>query len=354
MNIKRMIPIFFLLLLVSCQEGVSDKPEVLNVKTEIVGYDFNETVKNFPGKVKAGSQAELSFRIAGPIKTVYVNAGSKVRKGQILAEIDPRDYSLQFAATEAEYNKIKNEAERVIALFKKNSVTENEYEKALYGLEQITAKYNLHKNSLEDTKLKAPYDGYINKIHYQPKETVGAGIPVVSMTGDMNLKVEIAITAQDYISKEKFQSFECSNELFEGKTFPLKFSGVDPKANLNQLHLLYMDVVTREGNALLTPGMIVNVTIKQKAETNQGLKVPIKALLNHEGKTYVWKLNRVDSTISRQEVSTDKIFGDGYACLMWGLEANDEVLVAGVHKVKEGQKVKPIQMQSKSNAGGIL
>lgn len=354
MKITRILPAFIILLLASCQEDVTDKPQVLNVKTEIVGNEVHESVKSFPGKVKAGFQSELSFRISGPVKAVYAKAGTKVKKGEILAEIDPRDYSLQFAATEAEYNQIKNEAERVIALFNKKSVTKNEYEKALYGLEQITAKYNLHKNALEDTKLIAPYDGFVNKIHYQPKETIGAGIPVVSIIGDRNLRVEVAITAKDYLLKNNLRIFECSNELFPGKSFPLKLSGIDPKANLNQLHLIYLDVATKEGNMLLTPGMVVNVTVKQTSENNQGINVPLRAIFNREGKTCIWKFNRSDSTVTLQEVSADKIFGDGYASILWGVEPNDEVIIAGVNKIKEGQKVKPIQTPSKTNEGGIL
>ena len=120
-------------------------------------------------------------------------AGNFVRKGQVLAQIDQRDYEIQLAATEAEYNQVKNEAERVIALYKKDVVTENQYYKAVHGLEQITAKYDSHKNALADTKLIAPYNGYVQKTYYSARETVGAGMPVVAMIGTATMEVEINI-----------------------------------------------------------------------------------------------------------------------------------------------------------------
>lgn len=60
----------------------------------------------------------------------------------MLAELDPTDYQVQLDATEAEYRQIKAEAERVIALYQENGTTPNTYDKAVYGLKQITSKYS--------------------------------------------------------------------------------------------------------------------------------------------------------------------------------------------------------------------
>jgi len=84
----------------------------------------------FPGKVKPASEVNLAFRISGPIAKIHVREGQFVRKGELLAEMDQRDYQLQLAATEAEYTQIKAEAERVIKLYEKQSVSENDYDKA--------------------------------------------------------------------------------------------------------------------------------------------------------------------------------------------------------------------------------
>ena len=78
----------------------------------------------YPGRVKAAADVDLAFRVAGPIIRIPVQVGSFVRKGEVIAEIDPRDYELQYKATEAEYKQIKSEAERVIELYNRKSVPE--------------------------------------------------------------------------------------------------------------------------------------------------------------------------------------------------------------------------------------
>ena len=105
-----------LLGLVACRSTApADKPAVV-VKTEPVQAWRLDMQTAYPGRIKAAADVDLSFRVAGPIFRMEAEEGKFVRKGEVLAEIDPRDYALQFSATEAEYKQVKAEAERVIEL----------------------------------------------------------------------------------------------------------------------------------------------------------------------------------------------------------------------------------------------
>ena len=75
-------------------------------------------------------------------------------------------------ATEAEYNQIKGEAQRVMALYQENGTTPNANDKARYGLEQIEAKYKNHRDQLEYTRMYAPFDGFVQKRLFDSHETV--------------------------------------------------------------------------------------------------------------------------------------------------------------------------------------
>ncbi|MDL2255930.1 efflux RND transporter periplasmic adaptor subunit [Parabacteroides sp. OttesenSCG-928-G06] len=210
----------------------------------------------FPGKVVAASDINLAFRISGPIAKVYVDAGRYVKKGQVLAEIDPRDYVVQLSATEAEYERIKSEAERVIALYEKGSIAPNDYDKAVYGLNQITAKREAHKNALADTKLCVPCDGYIQKRLFEPGETVSAGLPVLSMISAGTDEVEINIPSSDYIRRDQFDNFYCTVDIYQGETFPLELVGITQKANMNQLYTMRLRL-TGKGKNKPGPGMSI-------------------------------------------------------------------------------------------------
>ena len=178
-------------IILACSHKKADVKTIKTVKVDTVRVYGENNSAIFPGKVKAAADVNLSFRISGPVTKVHVNAGSYVKNGQVLAEIDLRDYAIQLSATEAEYKRVK--AERVIALYEKGSVAPNDYDKAVYGLNQITAKYEAHKNALADTKLCAPFDGYVQKRFFDAGETVGAGMPVISMISANIPEVEINI-----------------------------------------------------------------------------------------------------------------------------------------------------------------
>ncbi|MDR1356481.1 MAG: efflux RND transporter periplasmic adaptor subunit, partial [Tannerellaceae bacterium] len=190
----------------ACSHDKAGGDAVRTVKTAVaLGYGEAQRL-TFPGKVKAASDVNLAFRISGPIAKVYVEAGHYVRKGQVLAEMDSRDYALQLDATEAEYKQIRAEAERIMALYEKNGVTPNDYDKAVYGLKQITAKYEAHRNALADVRLCAPFDGYVQKCLFEANETVAAGTPVISMISDGLPEVEIFIPSSCFIRRDSFDS----------------------------------------------------------------------------------------------------------------------------------------------------
>ena len=353
---KRLIVANLLVALIisSCGSNGEQKEIVVNVKTDTVKVYGSGKSAAFPGRIKAGDDINLSFRIAGPIATINVSPGNYVRKGDVLAQIDPRDYQIQLAATEAEYSQIKNEAERIIKLYEKKGVTENDYYKAVYGLEQITAKYGSHKNALSDTKLVAPYDGYVQKTYYSANETVGAGMPVVSMIGISTMEVEINIPSIVYAKRDEIESFVCTSDIYPSKEYPLEIAGMNRKANLNELYTVYLNMKTPKGYPPLTPGMNVKVEVKYKSTMEDRFLVPINALISGKTGNSVWVYNADNGTINKREITTEGINNRGSAIVLTGLKNGEIVVSAGTSSLKEGQKVNPLKKQSETNIGGIL
>ena len=167
--------------LTSCNGSTQDAKGCQTVKIDTVISASGQSYLQYPGKVKAAQDISLAFRVSGTIQKIYVKDGARVQAGQLLAELDPTDYQVQLDATEAEYKQIKAEAERVMALYKDNGTTPSANDKAVYGLKQITAKYQHHKDQLGYTRLYAPFSGYIQKRLFEAHETIGAGMPVLSM-----------------------------------------------------------------------------------------------------------------------------------------------------------------------------
>lgn len=341
------------LCLAGCGGAGREDKATKSVKVDTVRVYGRAGSATFPGKVMASSDVSLAFRISGPILSVNVNVGSYVRKGQVLAQIDPRDYRVQLAATEAEYNRIKSEADRVKELFEKESVAPNDYDKALYGYKQISAKYEAHKNALADTRLLAPCNGYVHKRLFEPGETVGAGTPVISMISTGTGEVEINIPSSDYIRRDEFDSYHCTADVYPGQTFPLELIGITRKANLNQLYVARFRFAGG-GGEIPGPGMSTMVTIKYKTDGAQAVSLPLSSVLESDSGPAVWVYDPASETISARPVTISQIHTDGTVVASSGLSAGEIVVSAGIHSVKDGERVRLLPPASPTNVGGML
>lgn len=340
----------------SCRSGQEVNTKVIpTVKTDTVRVNTSRMTTTFPGKIRPADEVNLPFRIAGVIKKVNVKPGSFVKKGDIVAEMDPRDYEIQLSATEAEYRQIKGEADRVMGLYEKNSVTQNDYEKAVYGLEQIAAKYNAHKNALKDTKLQAPFDGYVQRVMFDSNEAVNAGMPVVSMISSGIPEVYIHIPASVYMRSNRFDSFYCTLDLYPEAVFPLSFISMTHKANQNQLYEMrfQMHEIQNHG-VVITPGMSVTVNIVYKSDGFLETVVPATAVLSTNGQTKVWVLDTKSHTVTSRNVTIKSFLRDGNAVVEKGLTAGEVVVTGGVNAVAEGDEVIVLPPVSKTNMGGML
>lgn len=343
-------------LMASCTSQPQDKAQPRSVKIYEVAGASQSATTSMPGKVKASGEANLSFRIAGPISHIYARPGKLVRRGEVLATLDARDYTTQLAATEAEYASVKAQAERIIRLHQEQSVSDNDYDKAVGSLKQITQKLQAHRNALADTRLVAPYDGYIQEPLRREGETVGAGMPVLTIYSAGMPEVEINISAVEYMRRAQFSSFTCTLESFPGREFPLELVSIDPIANLNQLYTVRLKFVAGgDRQELPSVGMSTMVRIAYSAEEDSAATLPMSAVWEREGKSYVWGVEGADDSlvVRALPIRLQEILRSGSA-VCTGLQPGTRIVSAGVSALREGQYVRPIAEVSPTNVGGLL
>ena len=340
--------------LAACSQKGAENVKLQTVKVDSVRAVGEQTLLQYPGKVKAAQDISLAFRVSGTLRKMAVEEGAPVRQGQLLAELDPTDYQVQLDATEAEYRQVKADAERVMQLYADSSTTASNYDKAVYGLKQITAKYRHHQDQLAYTRLYAPFNGWIQKRLFDEHETVGAGMPVLSMIGSGMPEVEINLPAAEYINRQRFTSYHCTFDLYPGKTYPLKLISITPKANANQLYTMRLQLMAGEG-PLPSPGMNTMVTIRCNEEGVQRLSVPAGALMQRDGVTQVWLYSPADGRVHACRVQLVRPLGDGRVIVSSEqLQPGQCVVSSGTRFVKEGEAVPPLAAPSATNVGGLL
>lgn len=351
MNYKCMMTSLGLLLLwTACSSDGKQQTRVRSVQTYEVKSNTETSLNTFPGKVKASDEADLAFRIPGQITSIQAKPGRLIRKGEVLATLDSRDYLTQLAATEAEYQTVKAQADRIARLYDRQSVSTNDYDKAMGGLKQITEKLTAHRNAVKDTRLLAPYDGYIREPLHRVGETVGAGMPVLSIYASSVPEVEINISASDYLKRASFQAFTCTVDAIGETIYPLELISISPVPNSSQLYAVRLRFTQKDNLPAL--GMSSMVSIQLRDENNNFCLIPVSAIWEKEQIPHVW-IVQADETIKAVPVNVHEVKRDGNAVCS-GLEAGSTIISAGTSTLREAEKVRPIAPTSSTNVGGLL
>ena len=167
------------LLITSCgQKQKGSNTLIRPVKTAQV---ISQSVisKDYSGIVDAVEYLRLAFRVSGQIISLPVVEGQRVKKGQLIAAIDPRDISLQYADDKAAYETAAAQVERNKRLLGRQAISVQEYEISVANYQKAKSTYELSGNNMRDTRLTAPFEGSIEKRLVENYQRVNAGEGVV-------------------------------------------------------------------------------------------------------------------------------------------------------------------------------
>ncbi|MEF1290710.1 efflux RND transporter periplasmic adaptor subunit [Vibrio sp. M260118] len=293
----------------------------------------------FIATIDATDRAGLSFQVAGEIETINVRMGSEVKKGDVLATLDPTDYQLAYDARFAEFNLAKTAYERATQLHEKKLIsvdtfdqTETQYKAARAALEQA-------QTDLSYTKITSPFDGVVSITFSKEHQVVGANQPVLNLIDNRVLDVVLTIPVSyaetyglNHISESQFQVVMDSH-----KQMPIdaKFKEIstqpDQDTNSYQASLTF----EKPQQLNLLPGMTGRVKLlneKQGATLNLSGDAWISKT-NTEGQLY--RFDTDSQTISLVDVELDSLGN-----VVSGLSEGDLIVQAGVAKLSPGQQVK--------------
>ena len=343
-----------LMLTMGCNNREAEKTEIIRkVKLATVCQADSMESREYSGIIREKLNVGLAFRVAGPILKLQIEEGDYVEKGQLVAQIDPRDYEVQLQAAQGQYDKVKAEADRVIELHDRSSVAGNDYDKAVAGLKMAEANLKHAKNQMSDTKLLAPVSGFIQEVFFNEEEMVDAGMPVASLIDVTGYEVEVNIPVSLYLQKENFTGFTGKQPAVSDVGFPLEMTGYSKQANNNQLYTLHLKL-DPGSNPELAPGMNVEVTISMKTGFKNELCVPLNAVFEKDGDSYVWVYLPDEGVVKSRKVTAGQLTGNNLITIISGVEAGEQVVSAGVHQIQENQEVDVMKAASETNVGGML
>lgn len=339
--------------LVGCSGNKEQKAEYAKyVKTIKVRSNTGNKITSFNGKVEELKDVNLSFRVGGPIINLKVKEGDFVKKGEVIAEIDDRDYKIRYNQAKAAYEQTKSEFKRYKELYKRKKISANNYEKFETAYINAENNYKTADNALRDTKLKAPFSGYIYKKQVEKHETVGPGAPIVSIIDMSKMDISIHLTENQLGTFDQVENLYCKIEGANEDSLPVKIKSINKKSNGADLYGVKLSL--SNSNNKVKPGMTADVFVEYSTDSNNKTLVPINSVFSIEQTSYVWIYNSTTKQVNKKKVKIGDITNKGEVEVLQGLKAGDIVVTAGVHSLTENQKVKLIKAKSKTNIGGLL
>jgi RND family efflux transporter MFP subunit len=279
-----------------------------------------------------------------------VELGQRVKAGQLLAEIDAQDYRLSVDAARAQVNAAITNRDLAGADFKrykelrdKEFISSAELERresalkaAQAQVEQAQAQLSAQTNQVAYSKLLADKSGVITAIDAEAGQVVSAGMPVVRLAQDGPRDVLFAVPEDKVLGLQKGQSLQVK---FWGSQDMHDASVYEIAASADPVTRTYGVRVALVGQISAPLGSTVSVIMgKGQTAAPAKIKLPTSALRQEGGKTMVWVLDMATMTVRSQEIQVTTADGND-AVVNSGLQAGQQVVVAGVHVLSPGQKV---------------
>lgn len=337
--------------LTACQKEEA-KPLPPRPVLSVIANSTAASSLSLPGTVQPKIETQLGFRVLGRIIARNVSVGDLVKKGDIVAAIDPLSLELavrssqsDLANSQAQLSNATSSEERQRNLLAAHSGSEASVEEAEQARKSAAAavgkaQANLNKaqEQLGYAKLLAEFDGVVTATAAEVGQVVSAGANVVTIARPDQRDAVIDIPEASFDGLKEGSPFEVALQLDPSITTKGVVREIAPEADA-------MTRTRRTKISLVDPpaafrlGSVVTATAS--APVRESVTLPSSSVLQKDGKDFVWRVDTANAKIALQEVKLEgHLIEGGTAKIASGVRDGDRIAVAGVHKFTDGQSIK--------------
>jgi RND family efflux transporter MFP subunit len=329
--VKLMKKIIFTIALSIYLPLLSGEGSSLEIMTIEMQGSYKST-QRFPGKLLPLNYSKLSFEIPGKISQVMVDIGDAVENNQILAFLDPSEMQANLNQALARYDLASQALIRFQDLKEKGFISNQELDRANSEFLVAKAQADLYRVKLEQTKIRAPFSGFIQNRFLDSGTVISPGIPIIEIIDSTSVEAHVSIPASVIESLDVGTQYNFS---INNKIFPAtlkRFSQMSNQGSNNRLCIF-------EFKKFINPGSISYLELQQTT-IKKGAWVPLKSL--SQGTQGLWNLYTVTQDISGQHLVSKQIVEiihiEGAAAFINGtISTGDMVAAGGASKVIESE-----------------
>lgn len=351
--------------LAGCSRPEPPPEPVRAVKLLTVGASEVQAQRLFAADVRARVESRLGFRVAGKLVQRPVELGQAVRAGQLLAQLDARDYRLavqaaqaQVAAATTQRDLAQADYERFAQLKAQNFISGAELDRRRASLQaaqaqltQALAQASSQGNQENYTQLRADADGVVTAIEAEPGQVLEQGQTVLRLAQggarDAVFAVPEDLVGQLRVGQEV--AVRPWGGAAEGVA-KLRATVRDIAASADPVTRTFTVKAALSGSPL--PPLGATLTVYPSAFAPRGvqaLRLPTSALWAQGQQTAVWVFDAASSTVRTQVIEVAQVDGNE-VLVRAGLQAGAQVVATGVHVLAPGQKVSIYQAKTAPEA----
>lgn len=323
--------------------------EITVVQTAVINTATAAREFTYSGEVRGRYESQLAFQVSGKVVKRYVELGSTVRAGDVLMDIDPKDLqqlvnsnSAQVYSAEANLRLAESNLKRYQQLYERGAVSkavfdqyQTAYDIAVAATRQTYAQLTHGANQLNYSTLYADKPGVISSITVEAGQVVGAGQPVLTIVMDGEREIEISVPENRIEELRKASKIKVGFWALPNVTTEGKVREIAPMADpLTRTYKVRISLLHPSPEIKL--GMTASATL-MGSETQASATIPLAAIYQNSSTPSVWVIT--GDTVALRPVKTGN-YGNGTIQIVAGLQSGDRIVTAGVHKLREGQKVK--------------
>lgn len=352
-------------LLVACGKKPEAEPPprpVRLMQLHAVGADH---AVRYSGTVQARIESGLGFRVGGKLAERLVDVGATVKKGQVLARLDRADLALAAASSRAQLEAARTERdlahsdlERFNDLYAKGFISAAEqqrrqatYDAAEARYQQARAGLNSQSNQFAYGELVADANGVVTSIDAEVGQVVSAGQPVVRVAQTAEKEVVIALPEDQVAEVRVGTPAEVQLWADTSRAIVGRVREIAPAADA-ATRTYTVRVSLPQPPADLRLGMTASVALTFDS-ASKALTVPLGALLQVNETNQVWIYDPASQTVKPVNVTLGEPIGNRVA-VKDGVKAGQYVVTAGVHLLKAGQKVRPLDDAVVAGASSVV
>jgi multidrug efflux system membrane fusion protein len=315
-------------------------------------------VQAFAGEIRARHETPLAFRVGGKVAKRWVDVGDRVVAGQPLAELDAQDLRLsrdaaqaQLTAAEADARLAAAEFERIEVMFQRQLVSRSLFDARKSALEaansrvaQARAQLDVAGNQAAYGVLRANAAGVVAVRHIEAGQIVAAGQTAFGLAEDGEREVAIALPEADVARFKAGQDVLVELWAAPGQRVPGTIREISPAADPQaRTYAARVALALPEG---------VRVELGQSARVYAAnaaapaLSVPLSALVQADGQAAVWVLDADGQRVKRVAVQAGA-YSETDVPVSGGLGVDDWVVISGVHLLREGDAVTPVDRENR-------